>query len=60
MVDTEGTICYAKDKLVVAAYVRDLMIVESGDAVLVCPREKAQDVKKIVELLEKENRDIYL
>ncbi len=60
LVDTEGTICYAKDKLVVAAYVRDLMIVESRDAVLVCPREKAQDVKKIVELLKKESRDAYL
>lgn len=60
LVDTEDTICYSKSKLVVAAHVKDLMIVESGDAVLVCPKARAQDVKQIVEQLEKEHRDACL
>lgn len=60
LVDTEGTICYAKDKLIVAAYVKNLMVVESEDAVLICPREKAQDVKKIVDFLKEHGGDAYL
>lgn len=51
LVDTDDTICYSKDKSIVAAYVRNLMVVESEDAVLICPKDKAQDVKKIVDYL---------
>lgn len=60
LVDTERTICYSKEKLVVAAYVEDLIVVESKDAVLVCPKEKAQEVRKIVEFLEKHGQTEYL
>jgi len=35
--------------------VRDLVIVRSGQAVLVCPRDRAQDVKAIVARLERED-----
>lgn len=60
LVDTEATICYAKDKLLVTAYVKDLIVVESADAILVCPKSKAQEVRKIVEELEKRGRTDYL
>lgn len=60
LVDTEGTICYAKDKLIAAAYVEDLIVVEAKDAILVCPRQKAQEVRKIVEFLEKHGQTDYL
>lgn len=36
--------------------VRDLVVVQTPDAVLVCPRARAQDVRRIVEELEKRNR----
>jgi mannose-1-phosphate guanylyltransferase len=32
-----------------AVGVRDLIIVDTGDVLLVCRRDRAQDVKKIVE-----------
>ena len=35
------------------AYVEDLVIVETEDAVLVIPRERAQDVREIIEELKK-------
>lgn len=60
LVDTEGTICYAKDKLIAAAFVKDLIVVEAGDAVLVCPRQKAQEIRKIVESLEEQGETDYL
>ena len=33
-----------------------LVVVETPDAVMVCPRSKAQDVKKIVDALKERNR----
>lgn len=52
------TNCYinAKDKLVAAVGVDDLIIVETKDAVLVTHQNKAQDVKKIVEKLKNNQR----
>lgn len=60
LVDTEGTICYSKDKLLVTAFVKDLIVVESEDAILVCPKSKSQEVRTIVEELEKRGRTEYL
>lgn len=60
LLDTEGLICYAKDKMIAAAFVKDLMVVESKDVILVCPRQKAQEVKHIVESLEKMGKTEYL
>lgn len=60
LMDTEGTICYSKNKLIAAAGVKDLIIVEAEDAVLVCSREKAQEVRKLVELLERDGKEKYL
>jgi mannose-1-phosphate guanylyltransferase len=39
-------------RLVAAVGVHDLVIVDTDDAVLVCSRERAQDVKKIVDALK--------
>ncbi len=47
IVESDGT-------LVAALGVRDLVIVASGGAVLVCPRDRAQEVKRIVEKLREE------
>lgn len=60
LMDTEGTICYSKNKLIAAAGVKDLIIVEAEDAVLVCSKEKAQEVRKLVELLEADGKEQYL
>ncbi|WP_250483041.1 mannose-1-phosphate guanylyltransferase/mannose-6-phosphate isomerase [Caballeronia sp. GaOx3] len=46
----------ANHRLVAAVGVENLIIVETPDAVLVTSRDKAQDVKKIVERLESANR----
>jgi hypothetical protein len=35
--------------------VEDLVVVRAGKVVLVCRKERAQDVKKIVARLEREN-----
>jgi mannose-1-phosphate guanylyltransferase len=41
---------------VAAIGVRDLVVVEAPDALLICPRDRAQDVGKIVKWLEEQRR----
>lgn len=50
--DSEGNYFWSPKKSVAAIGVRDLVIVETDDALLVCKRERAQDVGKIVKWLE--------
>ncbi len=54
--DTQGCLISAQTHLVATVGVRDLIIVESGDAVLVAHKDRAQDVKKIVEALQQQGR----
>jgi mannose-1-phosphate guanylyltransferase/mannose-6-phosphate isomerase len=55
----ESTNCYIQSdaRIVAAVGVKDLVIVDTGDAVLVADRERAQQVKLVVERLRAENHD---
>jgi mannose-1-phosphate guanylyltransferase len=51
--ETEGLVVVpTTGRLVAAMGVRDLVIVDSPDAVLVCPRDRAQEVKQLVDQLK--------
>ena len=51
-IDARGNYAWAPDgKLVALVGVEDLVVVDSGDALLVVPRERAQDVREIVAAL---------
>src|SRR5712691_5372098 len=52
--DAEGNFLWSPSKFVTAIGVRDLVVVETPDALLVCARDRAQDVGKIVKWLEEE------
>ncbi|UYG06052.1 mannose-1-phosphate guanylyltransferase/mannose-6-phosphate isomerase [Halomonas sp. M4R1S46] len=54
--DTRNTLVRAESRLVTTVGVEDLVIVETKDAVLVAHKDKAQDVKKIVQRLKAEER----
>jgi mannose-1-phosphate guanylyltransferase/mannose-6-phosphate isomerase len=53
----ESANCYiqSEGRMVAAVGVRDLVIVDTGDAVLVSHRERAQQVKQVVERLRADN-----
>jgi mannose-1-phosphate guanylyltransferase len=53
--DAEGNFLWSPGKFVAAIGVRDLVVVETPDALLICPRDRAQDVGKIVKALEARN-----
>jgi mannose-1-phosphate guanylyltransferase/mannose-6-phosphate isomerase len=46
--DTEGSYLYAESRLVAAVGLRAHVVVETKDAVLVAPKERVQDVRKLV------------
>jgi mannose-1-phosphate guanylyltransferase len=52
--DASGNFLYSPKKFVAAVGVRDLVVVETSDALLVVPRDRAQDVAKLVKLLEEQ------
>ncbi len=52
--DAEGNFLWSPSKFVAAIGVRDLVVVETPDALLICPRDRAQDVAKIVKWLEEQ------
>ncbi len=58
-VDSRGLIVDAS-KLVAAVGVRDLIIIDSSDALLVCDRSQAQNVKQVVDRLKSEKLSRYL
>ncbi len=53
VLDAGRNVVASRGKPVALLGVEDLVVVDSGDALLVCKRDRCQDVKKIVELLEK-------
>ena len=58
--DTVNSVVYSEKRLVATVGVNDLVVVETGDAVLVIPKDKAQDVKKIIDRLKTDGRKSLL
>lgn len=58
--ETYNCISYSDKRLIATMGIRDTIIVETEDVVLVCAKDKAQDVKKIVERLDNDNKTQYL
>jgi len=59
-IDAGDSLIHSPGKLVVLVGVRDLLVVETDDALLICRRGRSQDVRKVVERLEREGRKDYL
>ncbi len=55
-VDTVGCLIHSDNRLVATVGISDLVIVDTPDALLIIPRERAQDVKKIVEKLNEDKK----
>jgi mannose-1-phosphate guanylyltransferase len=54
--DARGNLISCPGKMAALIGVRDLIVVDTPDALLVCPRDRAQDVGKIVKWLEEQRR----
>jgi mannose-1-phosphate guanylyltransferase/mannose-6-phosphate isomerase len=55
--DTRDSYVHAGGRLVATLGLRDVVVVETADAVMVAPRTRSQEVKRIVERLKAADRD---
>jgi len=56
-IDAERNYVYAPDKVVALVGVNDLVVVDTGDCLLITTRERSQDVGKLVQDLKRAERD---
>ena len=55
-----GNIVSSADKFIALLGVEDLVVIDSPDALLVCPKERVQEVKEVVEYLKGAEREDLL
>ena len=62
VVDLESrrSIVYADRRVVATIGLQDMVVVDTPDATLVCPKSRAQDVKKIVDILKQQKAPEHL
>lgn len=59
-IDTHGSYLRSEHRLVAAIGLEDVVVIETGDAVLVARRDAVQDVKKVVTQLKAEGRSEHV
>lgn len=55
-IESQGCVIKGKERLIAVLGVSDMVVVDSGDALLVCPRARVQDVRKVVDELKRQGR----
>jgi len=56
-VDSSGCLVFGGGRVIALVGVRDIVVVDSPDGILILDKEKSQDVRKVSEELSKKNKD---
>lgn len=59
-IDVKDSVIYSSSRIVAAVGVDNIVVVETPDAIMVCRKDKAQDVKKIVDVIKEQGRQELL
>lgn len=59
-IDDDNSLIFSNEKLIATVGLRDIVVVDSPDALLICNRNKSAEVKKILEKLKEQNKHLYL
>ncbi len=59
-VNTRTSLIYGERRLIATIGLEDMIVVDTEDALLICPQAHAQDVKKIVDELKRRKANEYL
>ncbi|KUK79357.1 MAG: Mannose-1-phosphate guanylyltransferase (GDP), partial [Microgenomates bacterium 39_7] len=59
-IDSKKNLIYTNNRLVALLDVNDMIVIDTDEILLITPKNKSQDIKKIVEKLKKQNKDQYL
>jgi mannose-1-phosphate guanylyltransferase len=60
IVDSRNNFFHSPKKIIAAIDVENLVVVEMNDAILICNKDRSQDVKYIVDLLNRKKMNSYL
>lgn len=58
--ESQRSIVYGDRRVVATIGLSDMVVVDTPDATLVCPKSRAQDVKKVVEILKQQGASEHL
>jgi mannose-1-phosphate guanylyltransferase / mannose-6-phosphate isomerase len=59
-IGSSGSVLYGEHRLVATIGLKDMVVVDTADATLVCPKDRAQEVKQVVELLRRQKATEHL
>jgi hypothetical protein len=59
-IDTRESTLYTSGPLVAALGVEHLVVVATPDAILVCPRDRVQEIRSVVSALSAQNLEAHL
>ncbi len=60
LIDSRNNLIHSPGKLVAAIGLEDMVVIETDDALLIIPKGRSQDVRRIVERLTQEGKPEYL
>ena len=60
--ETNSSLVYgtSDERLIVTIGMNEIIVVDTGDALLICPKSEAQKIKEVVNLLARDNMNNYL
>lgn len=59
-INSENCLVEGNQKLIAMIGLKDIIVVDTKDALLICHKDKTQDVKKVIEKLKEEKKEEYL
>ncbi|MBE0446829.1 MAG: mannose-1-phosphate guanylyltransferase/mannose-6-phosphate isomerase [Actinobacteria bacterium] len=59
-IESKNSIIYGDERLVTTLGLENMIVIDTHDATLVCPKDRAQDVRKIVDILKAREAEEYL
>lgn len=60
IVDSQNNLVHADGRLISLVGVSDLVVVDTDEILMICPKNRSQDVRKLVQKLKEENKKEYL
>ena len=59
-VGSEGCLVYSGEKMIATIGLKDVVVIDTPDSMLIANKNKAQDVKKLLDKLKEEGKHLYL
>jgi len=59
-VDSDGCLVYGNSKMIATLGLKDIIVIDTPDVILIANKHKAQDIKKLLSKLKEEGKHLYL